>query len=151
MPVDQRAEERLRAAFSGAVGRKPEKISAALAGVPQSKSQAVIGLALYVVGSVINDATGAAATDDAVRDIAEQLVTGESDWIDVGDIDTVVRFLKAASAGDITAVNRLDTEDLVGLSVVAGAHLLAHYRKEDQRWYQYLDEILNNYEATETT
>lgn len=149
MPVDERAEERLREAFSGAIGRKPEKISAVLAGVPQDRSEAVVGIALYVVGTIVNEACGE-VTDDAVRDLAQKLVDGESNWIDVGNLDLVARFLKAAASGDVATVNSLDAEDIVGLSVVAGAHLLAHYRREDQRWYQYLDEILDRYEATNT-
>ena len=148
--MDQQAEESLRAAFSGAIGRNPEAISAALAGVPRGRSEEVIGLALYVIGSVVNEATGGGLTDATVRDIAEQLVSGESDWIHVGDVGTVTRFLTAAATGDITAVNQLDTGDLVGLSVVAGAHLLAHYRDEGQRWYQYLDEILDGFETATT-
>jgi hypothetical protein len=32
---------------------------------------------------------------------------------------------------------------------VAGAHLLAHYRQPGERWYRYLDAILDTYEAAE--
>jgi hypothetical protein len=150
VPVDEQAEARLREAFSGAIGRRPEKVSAALAGVPQKQAETVVGLALFVIGFVVNDACGDGASDGTVRDLAQKIIDGESDWSNVGDLDLVTRFLAAAARGDVAAVNQLAAEDVVGLSVVAGAHLLAHFRLPDQRWYQYLDEILDGYEASDT-
>jgi hypothetical protein len=150
MTVNRRVEEPLRKAYSAAIGKNSAEVAAALEGVSHEDSLRLVGLGLYVTGYIVNDINRDGITDDNLRKLAIEIIDGEADWMDLGNPDHVARFLKAAANGDLGEVNRLGAEDVTGLVIVAGAHLLAHYRQDGERWYRYLDAILDNYEATAT-
>lgn len=140
MRVDDGVEKRLREAYSGAIGKDADRISRTLVGITNEETVTFVGLGLYVAGFIVNDIYPDGPTDDDVRELAAQIIEGESGWMDLGDDDTVARFLKAAATGD-TTLGGLGGDDLMGHAIVCGGHLLSHYRLAGQRWYQYLDEI----------
>jgi hypothetical protein len=149
MRLDRQVEERLRKAYSAAIGKDTVGVTAALAGITNEDSRKLLGIGLYVTGYIVNDMNRDGLRDDSVRRLAAEIVDGERDWIDLGDADHVVRFLTAAATDDLDEINRLGPEDVTALTIVAGAHLLAHYRQPGERWYRYLDAILDTYEAAE--
>jgi hypothetical protein len=151
MRLDEQVEARLRKAYSAAIAKKADDVTAALAGITNEQSITMIGLGLYVAGYIVNDIHRDGVTDEKVRALATEIVNGESDWMDLGEVEPVARFLRAAAQGDVETITRLGPEDATGLVIVAGAHLLAYYRQEGERWHSYLDAILDNYEAAEAT
>lgn len=148
MKVNEQVESALRKAYSAAIAKNADGVTDALAGLTNAQSMELLGLGLYVAGYVVNDIHRDGVTDDKVRALATEIVNDESGWINLGEVDEVARFLRAAAQGDVDTINRLAPEDVTGLVIVAGAHLLAHYRQEGERWYAYYDVILDNYDAT---
>jgi hypothetical protein len=144
MPVNSQVEERMRKAYSGAVAKDSDIVARALDGISKADTGTLIAMGLYVVGFIANDIYRDGPTDEEYQELAVKISDKESDWIDLNR-DSVAGFLKVAATGDAT-LGGLDGEDLTGLAIVCGAHLLSYYRLDDQRWYQYLDEIWDSYE-----
>ncbi|GAA5198430.1 hypothetical protein GCM10023322_71840 [Rugosimonospora acidiphila] len=144
MPINSQVEERLRKAYSGAIAKDPDAVAGALDGISKEDTASLITMGLYVSGFVANDIYRDGPTDEDFRELASKISEKESDWIDL-DRASVAEFLKVAVTGDVT-LGGLGGEDVTGLAVVCGAHLLSYYRLDDQRWYQYLDEIWDSYE-----
>lgn len=147
MMVDEQVESRLRAAYGAAIAKRADDVTAALDGITHEQSMSLIGLGLYVVGYVVNDIHRDKPNERDVRGLATEIVNAEIDWIDLGGADLVASFLNAAAAGDAAAIGRLGAEEATGLVIVTGGHLLAHYRQENERWFRYLDAILETYET----
>ncbi|GAB3802864.1 hypothetical protein [Micromonospora zhanjiangensis] len=147
MRIDERVEGRLRECYSGAIAKDSDLITAALAGITKEDTAHLLGLGLFVVGFVVKDVLREDLTDESIRDLADKIVTKQADWIDLGDASEVTAFLKAAATGDRQLAG-LGGEDITGLVIVCGAHLLNYYRLDGQRWFQYLDEIWSILEST---
>jgi hypothetical protein len=146
MKIDERVEGRLRVAYSAAIGKDADQISEALAGITKDETAKFIGLGIFVCGFIVKDVLREELDDDRLLALARDIVKDEADWMDLGDPAVVAAFLKAAATGDHQLAG-LDGEDITGLAIVCGAHLLAHYRLGEQRWFQYLDEIWAALEA----
>jgi hypothetical protein len=146
MRVDERIEPRLREAYSAVIAKDADRVSAALRGMSNEDTATFLGLGLYVCGFIVNDIYKESVTDANVRELAEKIIAKQSDWMDIGEPEVVAAFLKAAATGD-TRVASLGGEDLTGLTIICGGHLLGYYRLEGQRWYEYLDEIWSAVEA----
>jgi hypothetical protein len=147
MRIDERVEGRLRECYSGAIAKDSDRISAALAGITKDDTTRLLGLGLFVVGFVVKDVLREDLTDERIRELAEKIVTKQADWMELGDPSEVAAFLKAAATGDRQLAG-LGGEDITGLVIICGAHLLNYYRLDGQRWFQYLDEIWANLEGT---
>jgi hypothetical protein len=146
MRVDERIEPRLREAYSAVIAKDADRVSAALQGMTAEDTTTFLGLGLFVCGFIVNDIYKESATDENVRELAGKIIAKQSDWMDVGEPEVVTAFLKAAASGD-TRLAGLGGEDITGLTIICGGHLLGYYRLNDQRWYEYLDEIWAALEA----
>lgn len=140
MRIDERIEGQVRKAFSAVVGKDGDEMVAAIRDLGEDDAQAAVGYALFVVGYIVNDAFPNGPTEPDLRSIADDVITGVSDWVRIGTVDTVATFLRAAGAGD-TTFRGITQDDLPGTAFVCGGYLLARYRREDQRWWEYLNEI----------
>jgi hypothetical protein len=149
MKLDKQVEQRLRKAYSAAIGKDMAGVTAALEGISNEDSRKLLGLGLYVTGYIVNDHNRDGLQNENVRRLATEVVDGEHDWIDTGDADHVAKFLTAAATDDVDEINRLGPENVTALTIVTGAHLLAHYRQPGERWYQYLDAILDQFEVVD--
>jgi hypothetical protein len=141
MDMNDSVETRLRESYGAAISKDPDRMSRAVDDIAPQESATLVDVGLYVSGYIVNDIYWDGLSDDNTRELAAKIVAEESDWIDVGDADTIVRFLNAAVTGDATTVAGLGGENLTRLVVVCGGHLLAYHRPDGQRWYEYLDEI----------
>jgi hypothetical protein len=147
MPVNSQVEQRLRKAYSGAIAKDSDIVAKALDGISEEETSTLITMGLYVSGFIANDIYRDGPTSKDYQELATKISDKESDWIELTR-DTVARFLKMATTGD-TTLGGLNGEDVTGLAIVCGAHLLSYYRLENERWYQYLDEIWNSYEQND--
>jgi hypothetical protein len=146
MQIDERVERRLRNAYSRILAKDGEGMVAALEGLGPEESVTAVGMALFVVGYVVNATFPDGATDEQLHTVAQDIVNDESDWVDLGDVDTLARFLSATRTAD-PWLRELGLEEGTGLALVCGGHLLGHYYGDDQEWYEFLDEIWAAFEA----
>lgn len=140
MRIPENIEERVREAYRGVVARDGDRVSNALRGLNKDQSRKAVALAYFVCGYIVKDIFIEEPTYEDLCEMAEDIVKDESNWINLGDKETVAVFLRAAAAGD-TSFTGLKPEDFVGFTFVCGGHLLATYRGEGQQWWEYLDEI----------
>jgi len=147
MNISEAVEEKVREAYRGVVARDSERIRAALHGLNERESREALGLGLLVCGYVAKDVYPNGPTTTDLQQIAREIISGESEWVNLGSQDSVSNFLGVAVAGD-TNFTGIQKDDLVGLIFVCGGHLLATYRREGQHWWEYLDEIWAAVEGT---
>jgi hypothetical protein len=147
MDIDQRIESHVRKAYSRVVGRDGDGMIAALADLDDTDWQMAVWLGVFVCGFIVKDVFPDGPTDDELRGLAQGIIDAESDWVDLGPVDQVATYLRAAADGDPTLAG-LPRKDVIGLTFVCGGHLLATHRLKDQNWWEYLDEIWAALEAT---
>jgi hypothetical protein len=139
MHIDRAIEERVRNALGAVIDRDGDRMVAALEGLSPGDLQHALGLGLVAVGYVVNDIHPEGVTDAEFSSLAQQIVDSEADWISL-DAEAVKRLLLAASVGD-ASLPGIESNDAVGLTFVSGGHLLAAFRADKERWFEYLDEI----------
>jgi hypothetical protein len=140
MQVSEQVIDRARQAFSAVIGRDGDAMVAALQGLSEDDSAALVGLALFVCGFVAKDVYRDGPTEDEYRALARQIVDTESSWVQL-NVDTVARLLRAAAEADLS-LGGVPREDIAGNAFVAGGHLLGAFSLDGQTWWRYLDEIL---------
>lgn len=146
MRIDERIEESVRKAFSAVVAKDGDTMVKTILALGEKDAETAVRYALYVVGYVVNNAHPHGATNADLRAMASDLADGVADWVNVGDTDTVASFLRSAASGD-TTFEGIPAEDVPGTAFVCGGYLLARYRLEDQRWWEYLNEVWEAAEA----
>lgn len=146
MKIDDRVEERVRAAFSGVVGKDAEAMQEALRPLDQNESRLAVTYATLVCGYITRHIFDNVLSEDRLRALAADVVTTVREWVDLGSVESVASFLKEASSAD-PDYSAMTEEDLVGYSFVIGGYLLSRYRPEGMRWFEYLDKIWNEAEA----
>lgn len=139
MHVDPEIEQHVRDAFAAVIGRDGERFAAAFEGLDRDQSVAAATYGVVVVGYVVNSLFREGYADQQLRDLAARIVDGEKEWADL-DLDTVVRLLGSASAGDLKFPG-VPREDVLGYLFVCGGYLLGIHRREGQEWWEYLDQI----------
>jgi hypothetical protein len=149
MKIDERIEAHVREAFSAVIGKDGDRLVAALDGLDEHDSQIAIGLGLTVCEFVLKDAYGDNPTEAELLDEARDIVAAESEWVDLGTPEQVATFLGAVARED-TSFAGLSRKDIVGLTFVCGGHLLATRSLDDQKWWEYLNEIWAAVEASPT-
>lgn len=146
MQIDERVEGHVRQAFSAVIGRDGDALAAALSRLSEQDRVAALGLALYVVGFVVNDIYRNGASDEELRTLARQIVDGESNWVTL-NIDTVARILRAAATGD-ASLGGVAKDEIAGNVFISGGHLLGAFSQKGQPWHAYLDEVWAAMEAS---
>lgn len=142
--LEQRIEEQVREAFSGVVGSDGDRMVGAIQSLDEEDARKAVGLALYVCGHIVNDIYPDGATEAELQELAQAIVTEESDWVDVGDAATIAKFLGEVAKGQDPSISQ---SELAGTAFVCGGHLLASFSNEDQKWWEYLNEIEDTIEA----
>lgn len=143
MHIDENIERRVRAAFSAVIGRRADDLRDILGALNTRDFQTAVTYAVYACGYVVLDVLDESLPDAGVEEIARDVVVENKDWFDLGDPETIARFLKAAGRADLTFPD-VPEEDVAGHAFVVGGFLVARYRHDGQRWYEYLDDIWNN-------
>src|SRR5262249_5590323 len=110
------------------------------AGLGDKDFRRCVGYGLLVVRCAVFDIYPSGPTDENLRELAKKIVEKEADWVDLGDVERTARFLGAVAQDD-PSFGGLDPDELMLLTFVCGGHLLSRYRLEDQRWWDYLNEI----------
>lgn len=146
MQIDERVEARVREAFSAAIGGDGDQMVTALQGLDENDAIRAVQLGLYVVGFVMKHAFGPSPSAADAEETAREVIDRTSSWVDLGTPAEVAAYLLSAARGDV-AFPGVPKEDLIGLTFVCGGYLLATRRLEDQRWYEYLDQIWAALEA----
>ena len=149
MRIDKVIERRVREAFAAVIGHDESDLRAHLRVLSERELQVALVYATFVTGYVVSDVFEGAPDDAELTEMAEDAVQGTKDWIDLGGIESVVAFLKAATAGNADFPG-VPGEDIAGYAFVIGGYLLSRYRREGQRWYEYLDDIWNAAQAAES-
>jgi hypothetical protein len=139
MQVSEQVLNRARQAFSAVIGRDGDAMVAALQGLSDDDSAALLGLALFVCGFVTKDVYRDGPTEEEYQTLARQIVETESSWVQL-NVATVTRLLRAAAEADMS-LGGVQREDIAGNAFVAGGHLLGAFSLDGQTWWQYLDEI----------
>jgi len=147
MRIDERIEEQVRKAFSAVVGKDGDEMVAAVSELTEDDAQTALGYALFVVGYIVNEAFPDGPSESDLRSMADDIVSGVSEWVNIGSVDSVAALLGAAGSGD-TTFDGITQDDLPGMAFVTGGYLLARYRLKDQRWWEYLNEIWARAEQT---
>jgi hypothetical protein len=148
MQIDETIEGHVREAYSAVVGRDGDRMVRAFEGLTEDARRNAIALGAFVCGFIINDAYPQGPTDADLLNTAKDIVEEESGWIDLGSAESVAAFLGAVARGD-TSFPGVPKEDIVGHIFVCGGHLLATRREENQRWWEYLNEIWASAEAAD--
>jgi hypothetical protein len=137
MKIDDRVERIVRTALDAAVKRDPKKLDEALRSFPNDDAvRKGIELALAVCGFVMIDVHGGRPTDGQIRAVADKLADMEH-WARPTP-DEVHNFLTTVLSGTSFPAE-VPSESVIILAFVVAANLLASFRKEDDRWYDYLD------------
>jgi hypothetical protein len=139
MKVDERAEPFVRTAIHAAVQRDFASLDEALQGFPDDETtKAAIELALAVIEFVMIDAHGGMPTAANIRADAEDVCSMET-WAEP-TVDEVESFLTKLLNGERFA-GTVPPENVFILSFVVAANLLSSYRRDDEKWWDYLDRV----------
>jgi hypothetical protein len=147
MRIDERIEQRVRDAFGAVANRDGAGMAAAPQGLSNEDVATALSYGLFVVGFILNDVLREGPTDEDYEVIAGRAIDAASGWIDLGDRAAVVALLRAAAKGD-PSVPGVSPEDVLGHTFVLGGYLLQAYRLDNQHWWEYLDDIWAQLEAT---
>jgi hypothetical protein len=148
MQIDEQIEEHVREAYRGVAAEDGARIARAFEGLSPDDAATTLGYGLFVMGFVINDVLRKGATDADLDGIAQRAIETVSGWVDLGDKAAVVALLSAASKGD-GSVPGVPPEDVLGNTFVLGGYLLQAYRLDSQHWWEYLDDIWAQAQATQ--
>ncbi|MET8309741.1 hypothetical protein [Micromonospora sp. NPDC005173] len=148
MRVDERVEEAVREAYRAVIAKDGDRLASALAGLNEHEAQRAVRYAVFVVGFIVNDVFRNGATEAELSGLADKIIASESSWIELGPREDLASLLSAAAGGDVTATSTARA-DVVGNTFVVGGFLLTSFRLDDQRWWDYLDEIWAAMEAAD--
>lgn len=140
MEIDPRVEEHVREAYRGVIARDGDRMVAAFRGLDPDDAATAVAYGVFVLGYIVNDVFRNGATEADLLMLAEKIVESESDWIRLRSASDVAGVLRSAAAGDVTFPGVPPT-DVIGHAFVAGGYLLGVYRRADQEWWNYLEEI----------
>lgn len=149
MQIDEAIEERVRTAFGAVIGEKPAELKAVLVRFTPGELQTAVSYAAYVCAYIVADVLDGELPEDGLEVMAQQVVEDNKSWVDLGEVATVVSFLKASATSDASFPGVPD-EDVAGNSFVIAASLLSRFRPEGQRWFEYLDGIWNSAQAADS-
>lgn len=148
MRIDDAIEERMREAFRGVIAESAERVVAASSDVDERTFGQMLGYALHVARDVLSDAFPGGPSGADLQLLSERIVQAEETWVDLGGVGRVRKFLEAVLVGG-EGLQELAPRELSVLPFVVGAHLVAAYRDDDQKWWDYLDEIWARVESPE--
>ncbi|MFG3555180.1 hypothetical protein ACGGAQ_12370 [Micromonospora sp. NPDC047557] len=146
MQVDERVEGAVREAYRAVIAKDGDRLAAAFAGLNEDEAQMAVRYAVFVVGFIVKDVFRNGATEAELSELADKIIASESPWVDLGRREDLARLLAAATSGNIVASSTARA-DVVGNILVVGGFLLTSFRLDDQRWWDYLDEIWAAMEA----
>ncbi|MGV9214734.1 hypothetical protein ACTFTM_22970 [Micromonospora sp. RB23] len=146
MRIDERVEGAVREAYRAVIAKDGDRLAAAFAGLNDEEAQMAVSYAVFVVGFIVRDVFRNGATEADLSDLADKIIASERTWVDLGARDELAGLLAAATSGNVAASSTARA-DVVGNTLVAGGFLLTSFRLDDQRWWDYLDEIWAAVEA----
>lgn len=137
MRIDDEVEGIVRDALDAAVKRNPTKLNNALRCFPNDAAvQSGVELALAVASFVMIDVHAGRPTGAQIRAVADKAAEMEN-WA-VASPDEVFDLLNNVLSGTPFPASA-PPEDVIILTFVVTANLLASFRTEDERWFAYLD------------
>ncbi|MFI6822566.1 hypothetical protein ACIBJE_16670 [Micromonospora sp. NPDC050187] len=146
MKVDSNAEAVMRTAIHAAVKRDFTELDKRLSGFEGDAAvQATLELTLTVIGFLMIDIHGARPTEAQVSAVARQVADAES-WASPTS-EEVEAFLGRLMQGEPLAP-AVPVENILVLSFVVAANLLSSCRRDDEKWWDYLDRVEDAIEAT---
>jgi hypothetical protein len=140
MEIDPRVEEHVREAYRGVIARDGDRMVAAFRDLNAADSAKAVAYGVFVLGYVVNDVFRDGATEAELLALAGKIIKSESDWINLRNAEDLARVLRSAAAADVTFPG-VPPADVIGHVFVAGGYLLGVYRRANQEWWNYLEEI----------
>ncbi|MET8527118.1 hypothetical protein [Micromonospora sp. NPDC005172] len=146
MRIDEHVEGAVREAYRAVIAKDGDRLAATFAGLNEDEAQMAVRYAVFVVGFIVKDVFRNGATEAELSELADKIIASESPWVDLGPREDLATLLAAATSGNIVASSTARA-DVVGNTLVVGGFLLTSFRLDDQRWWNYLDEIWTAMEA----
>ena len=140
MEIDPRIEEHVREAYRGVIARDGDRMVAAFRDLNAEDSAKAVAYGVFVLGYIVNDVFRDGASDTDLQTLAAKIIKSESDWINLNSADNLARVLRSAAVADVTFPG-VPRGDVIGHVFAAGGYLLGVYRRADEEWWNYLDEI----------
>lgn len=138
MEIDSRVEPLVRAVLNAVVKRDAERLQAALTAFPDADKMATgYRLAAAVALYVLHDQYGRQPTPDEIRAVADKTAELEN-WTDITS-NEIRDFLTAIYAQNTTADAIMPLKRAVLVSYVLTGDLLSSCRRQDEKWWDYLD------------
>jgi hypothetical protein len=137
MRIDDKVEDIVRKALDAAVKRDPTKLDQALRSFPNDAAvRSGVELALAVASFVMIDVHAGKPTEAQIRAVADKAAEMEK-WA-APSSDEVYDLLDKVLSGTPFPAS-VPPENVIILTFVVTANLLASFRTEDERWFAYLD------------
>lgn len=137
MEIDARAEVMARAAIHAAVKQDFAKLDETLRGFFDDEStRKAVELTLAVILFVLRDMYGGKPDDNQVRAVATAIANSET-WVEATAEETSVFLLRLVNGEPF--VGSVPTENVFVLGFVVAGYLLSSKRRDDEKWWDYLD------------
>ena len=135
--IDARAEAMARAAIHAAVKQDFAKLDEKLRGFSDDKlTRNAVELTLGVILFVLRDVYRGKPDDDQVRALAAVIAQSE-EWVKA-TVEEISEFLLRLVNGQPFA-GKVPTENVFILAFVVAGYLLSSKRRDDEKWWDYLD------------
>jgi hypothetical protein len=130
-------EPLVRATIDAAVKRDPDKLNAALRSFPSDEGvRKGVELALAVASFIMIDVHSGRPTDEQIRVVADDLAEMET-WAEPTS-DEIHTFLSHLLSGT-PFEEQFSAENVIMLTFIVTAGLLASFHLPDEKWWDYLD------------
>jgi hypothetical protein len=147
MQIDEHVEEAVREAYRAVIAKDGPRLVNAFRDLSEDDARTAVAYGLFVCGFVVKDVLRDGITEQNLDQLAAAIIASESAWVDLGSAEDLAALLRAAATGDTSFAEVRDRQDVVGKIFVCGGYLLTSYRRDDQHWWDYLDEIWAALEA----
>ncbi|MCG5458905.1 hypothetical protein PSH03_004668 [Micromonospora sp. PSH03] len=139
MKINSSTEAAMRAMIHAAVQRDFPKLDERLRTLnDDNTAAATVELALALVGFLMVDIHKGRPSDDQISAVAEEVAEAES-WAQPTRRE-VADFLMRLMRGEPFAT-AVPTENAIILAFVVAANLLSSCRRDDEKWWDYLDRM----------
>ena len=143
MKTPPQAEEKLIEVFTGVVAKDSDRVGAAIRAFNEEELKTATATALFICGYVVNDVFRDGPTPENLHEMAEQIIEDLTDLVNLGEVDDVAKFLDLTARGS-ESLEGLSPMEVLFLAFPCAGYLLAAFSLEDQRWWEYLDEIMSS-------
>jgi hypothetical protein len=135
--IDERAEVMARAAIHAAVKQDFAKLDETLRGFADDEStRGAVELTLAVILFLLTDAHGGKPDDAQVGAIAAEIAESEA-WARATPVEVSAFLLRLVNGEPFAGT--VPTENVFILAFVVAGHLLSSNRRDDEKWWDYLD------------